>query len=200
MSQLASFARRLVTLMLAAITSIAMYSAAASADPPPTILSHAPDLPDVARGVPMGGAIEVFGLDLEDYGTTDLQLERFQVFSPDVEIEVVDGPVATVPSTAYFRGSLADDPDSTVLFMVREDGTVDALVRSGASTWAIQRAAQGRPDFVSEKLDLDAEFADRSPEDCLYYAENGYWPEDAPVDEVAGTQPMEGGDPDFPLH
>jgi hypothetical protein len=55
----------------------------------PTFVNAAdPRLPTMARGVPMGGALQVVGLDLNQVGPTDLDLERFEVFDKRAELWV----------------------------------------------------------------------------------------------------------------
>ena len=54
-------------------------SCAFAAGAAPSFVNAAnPDLPEVAQGVPMGGALEVFGLELDQVGVTSLELERFR--------------------------------------------------------------------------------------------------------------------------
>ena len=61
-----------------------------------------------------------------------LDLEEFQVFSPDAKVVVhhPDGDVMMpVPKNTYFKGSLQGRPESRVYVSVLEDGEVRGLVK-----------------------------------------------------------------------
>jgi len=114
------------SLALLFVALILPYSAQAD----PTFVNAAdPDLPAKARGVPKGGALHVFGLELDAGETVTMELERVSVFAEDVKIEVIDGPLVEVQNLAYFRGKIADDPDSSVMLSVPNKVKVRGVVK-----------------------------------------------------------------------
>lgn len=131
------------------------------AEPPASVYAHAPNLPEVARGVPMGGALQVFDLSLDQAGTTTLDLVRFAVFEPDATIEVAGGPAMRVPEVAYFRGRAADDPGSMVMLAAPEKGKVHGVLIGASGAWLFESGA-GRPGLKTRKVDLEHELAGRT--------------------------------------
>ncbi|PSC69343.1 26S protease regulatory subunit 8-like protein A [Micractinium conductrix] len=85
------------------------------------------DFGAAARRVGPGGRLQVTALQLEgDSEAVALELQRIDVWKPDAQI-VIHGPgggkhVQAPPSTAYFRGKVAGEPQSQVLLAVQEDG------------------------------------------------------------------------------
>lgn len=130
---------------------------------PTFVNAAAPDLPDVARGVPMGGALRVFDLQLDQYGTTALDLQRFGVFAAGATIEIVGGPAVSVPNTAYFRGRVENSPNSSVFFAVPEKGKgrMHGVINDASGTWLLEENS-GKPGFNTRKADLAKELAGRT--------------------------------------
>jgi uncharacterized repeat protein (TIGR01451 family) len=112
----------------------------------------------------MGGALRVFGLELDTYGTVSLQLERFSVFAPDATIEVVDGPSVSAPTDAYFQGLAADDPDSIVMLAVPENGRggkIRGVITMPSGAWLLE-GTPGQAGLRTRKVDLENELAGRT--------------------------------------
>lgn len=81
--------------------------------------------------VALGSAVRLVNLTIGDTVQT-LEVERFEVWAPDVQI-VVDhggGRSETIqpPDVRYFRGTVAGDPDSMVFLAVRGDGALEGFV------------------------------------------------------------------------
>ena len=131
------------------------------AEPPASVYGHAPNLPEVARGVPMGGALQVFDLSLDQAGTTTLDLVRFAVFEQDATIEVKGGPAMPVPDVAYFRGRAADDPGSTVMLAAPAKGKVHGVIMGASGAWLFE-SGPGKSGLKTRKVDLESELAGRT--------------------------------------
>jgi hypothetical protein len=85
--------------------------------------------------VPLGGAVRT------------LRAEPTEVFAPGARIDVVglDGRVrSTAPADAYFRGALADDPDSTAVVAIGPTG-MRGFVAGTDGSWWIDREGVGVP-------------------------------------------------------
>ncbi len=152
------------TTRLFAIVSLVLgftLSSAVLAAPPATVYGHASNLPEVARGVPMGGALQIFDLSLDQAGTTTLDLVRFAVFEQDATIEVMGGPAMAVPDVAYFRGRTADDPSSTVMLAAPAKGKVHGVIMGASGAWLFE-SGHGNPGLKTRKVDLVSELAGRT--------------------------------------
>ncbi|MGH9870003.1 MAG: M12 family metallo-peptidase [Candidatus Polarisedimenticolia bacterium] len=150
---------------LTAVFLLFTLSPGVQAVPDSSIHANAPDLPGKAHGVPMGGALRVHGLALDQAGTTDLVLERFEVFAPDATIVVVGGAETPIPNVAYFRGRTSDDPSSMVLLAVPGPGfgkgkTHGVVLRSGGA-WMMEKD-QSNQTMRTRKVDLERELAGRT--------------------------------------
>jgi len=125
----------------------------------PTFVNAArPDLPDVAQGVPMGGALTVFDLELDQVGNTSLELERFAVFDPNARL-VVDGGYSVAPPTdAYFRGRVAGLPDSIVVVAIPEQGEPRGIITDDSGVWLLAgNSGHSAPGLANRKIDLETE-------------------------------------------
>jgi uncharacterized repeat protein (TIGR01451 family) len=130
----------------------------------PTFVNAAnPALPAVAHGVPMGGALRVFDLELDQYGTTTLYLVRFPVFAPDATIEVVGGSSVPAPADAYFRGWAANDPKTVVMFAVpkKGKGKMRGVITGASGTWLLE-GKPGAAGLKTRRVDLERELAGRT--------------------------------------
>jgi hypothetical protein len=118
-------------------------------------------LAETARGVGKGAHLEVRALKLHgQQERANLHLERFEVWRPDVVIEV-DGRRVAPPSTTYFRGTVSGEEDSVAVISVRESGEVQGVVQKKGKSWVIgkgrnQRALHSR----------DADDAEAPPFEC----------------------------------
>lgn len=121
-----------------------------------------------ARSIPNGGSLRVAGINLDKAQTTDLVLERFEVFSPDAQI-IVDGaadPIAA-PTDVYFRGSTSSMPQAMVVLVVPERGAVRGLITDKSDVWVIDGASgTSGLSLSNRKVDVKAESADRAPFKC----------------------------------
>jgi hypothetical protein len=97
-----------------------------------------------ARALGRGDGLKVKGLALEgETVNTTLDLTRFDVWRPDATI-LIDGQLATTPTTAYFRGSVEGDDSSLAMISVRESGEVQGLVQKGGRTWLVGKGRSQR--------------------------------------------------------
>jgi hypothetical protein len=115
----------------------------------------------------------------EPEATSDLELERFEVFSPGATIVVNRRGGRSVeiaaPDTAYFRGSVDSDPRSLAFLAVEADGEVRGMIAKADGLWILQQDS-GAPNVTVEPVDPNAPFADGpAPFDC-----SGAMPLDVP--------------------
>ena len=130
-----------------------MFVSSALADPPARVRAKDPALGRVARGVPAGGRLRVDGLRL-GASIVALDLERFEVWTPDAEV-LVDGARRSAPRTAYFRGTVADEPGSVVFLAVRPRDVVAGLVFRDGVYHGIGRVRRSG-GLRSRKVDLSS--------------------------------------------
>ena len=137
-----------IILRVGCLMLLAVATPAGATVPPQQAVVHAarPDLPEVARGLPMGGALGVSGVEIEGLVTDTLDLSRFPVFSEDAQIIVDDTYSVPVPDTAYFRGRIAGDPESIAVLAVPETGNPRGMLLNPAGVWMIddQRIPSGK--------------------------------------------------------
>ena len=136
-------------------------SCAFAAGAAPSFVNAAnPDLPEVAQGVPMGGALEVFGLELDQVGVTSLELERFRVFDRDARL-VVDNEYSVAPPTDhYFRGRVEALPNSIVVMAVPEQGPVRGLITDASGVWLLAgKSGHSAPGLANRKVEMETELA-----------------------------------------
>jgi hypothetical protein len=113
-----------------------------------------------ARQVPAGARFRMVGVPLEAR-TVALNLERFEVFTPNARV-LVQGPagqkVVAPPRRAYFRGEVADDPGSFAFLAVGEDNETRGLVMSRERVFVLGAEEGARPDeaMVSRAFDETA--------------------------------------------
>ncbi len=114
------------------------------------------DLPDVARGVPRGGALRVSGLALDKHGPVELELERFTVFLPDAKILGLHGESLPVPTNIHFRGRVAGLPDSVAILTVPARGLARGVITDKDRVWML-RGSNGRSaaGLSSRKVSAD---------------------------------------------
>lgn len=120
----------------------------AAAVPRATVRASSAAFSAAVRAVDAEGRLTVTELSLEGEGEGSAQLEltRFEVWSPDATV-VLQGPggapphVQGPPNTAYFRGHLAGSPASSVMLAVREGGGASGMAFRGASAWALGKPA-----------------------------------------------------------
>lgn len=150
---------------------------------PVEIPARSVQLPEVARGVPAGGALRVLGLTLGRRDAPDLELERFEVFSEDLEIE---GAAATaLPANAYFRGRIEGRPGSLVALTVPENGAMRGIAIAGDSAWLLGSDPRGRkPGLRSKKL-RSRDFKRLPPFECGVTGHSDF----ASMDDVGATAP-----------
>ncbi len=116
-----------------------------------------------AWNVPVGATLRLTQVPLEAQAAT-LVLERFEVWTPDARVRV-EGEGATKfvapPRRAYFRGQVADDPDSFAFLAVGTKGAeigIRGLVASEGKTYVLGNPgdlpAPGEPLVVSRVDEL----------------------------------------------
>lgn len=132
-----------------------------SAQAAPTFVNAAnPELPGVARGVPMGGALRVHDIDLDQVGGSDLTLERFRVFEANAELNVDNLYSVAPPKDTYFRGRIDALPDSIVVLAVPEYGTVSGVITDATGVWLLAgKSGYSAPGLSNRNLDLKTELA-----------------------------------------
>ena len=125
---------------------------------PTSVNAYHPNLPEISQGVTKGGVLEVTGLDLDQFGIVDLELERFSVFAPDAEILVDGSTPISPPNNAYFRGRADGLPNAIVLLIVPEHGKIRGIITDEAGVWLIAgnsgQGAQGLSNRKVKKEDL----------------------------------------------
>ncbi|HEX7153254.1 MAG TPA: M12 family metallo-peptidase [Thermoanaerobaculia bacterium] len=101
--------------------------------------------------VAKGAKLRLSNIPFADANTPQaLELESFEVWAPDAEIEVFgeNGKVTRVapPAVRYFRGGVAGDADSYAFVSIDERGRVGGLVVTQDRRYEIQtRQTAGRP-------------------------------------------------------
>jgi len=100
-----------------------------------------------AAAAPVGGRLRLENVRKPDTGeSAAFVLERFEVFTADAKV-TVHGPhgdeVLAPPANAYFRGTVAGQPESRVFLAVLPDGTAQGLVNEGEDTYLI--GGDGQP-------------------------------------------------------
>ena len=90
--------------------------------------------------IPMAQSIQLEKMVLDGEKTpVSLELERFEVFAPDVRIVVHDGKgheeIQPRPTTAYFKGQIDGDSHSLVVLSADPDGTIRGIARQGDKLW-----------------------------------------------------------------
>jgi len=138
-----------------------------SSNAAPTFINAAsPDLPNVARGIPMGGAIRVSDLDLDEIGTTSLELERFTVFEPGAELIVDNNYSVAPPADVYFRGHVSELPDSIVLLAIPEQGAIRGIITDATGVWLLAgNSGHSAPGLINRKINLETELQGK-PFEC----------------------------------
>jgi hypothetical protein len=99
-----------------------------------------PDALESLRDARAGEEIVVRGFPLDTATSADLELRRFELYSPTAEI-VESGAGGSenqvpVPDTAFFEGRVAGDPESRV-FLSPSGASVHGYVQRGEDTFAI---------------------------------------------------------------
>lgn len=124
--------------------------------------------------VAAGDRFEITGIEVAGTSETlTLEVERFEVFAPDVRIVVHEAAGERRlprPANVYFKGTVAGEPESTVFLDVQPGGrTRGILARSGGEMYLIDSGATpetvGR--FVAERADLTQLKAGGEPWKCV---------------------------------
>jgi hypothetical protein len=125
------------------LAAAALWAAAAAAwaETPQASFADAPaSLAEQARAVPVGGALRLVAVPLATR-TADLELERFEVFTGSARVLVHEpgGKTSTLPppDRAYFRGSIAGEPDSVAFLAVGDAGEVRGLAIGAGGTFVL---------------------------------------------------------------
>ncbi|HWC64515.1 MAG TPA: M12 family metallo-peptidase, partial [Thermoanaerobaculia bacterium] len=83
----------------------------------------------------------VRGFPLDPARSADLELHRFELFSPSARsVEVGAGGTETdapLPDAAFYEGRVAGDPDSRV-FLSAFGAAIHAIVQRGEETWSVE--------------------------------------------------------------
>ena len=124
--------------------------------------------------IPVARTLRLEKMVLDNENTpTSLELERFEVFAPDVRITVRDGQgneqLLPRPATAYFKGQIAGDPDSLVVLSADPDGTLRGLAQQGKKLWVLAGgAAVGGPPLglVSREVAQSGALSGLTPFEC----------------------------------
>jgi hypothetical protein len=142
----------------------AVASRAAATDGPISVAATSGDLVATVRRVPLAGDLRLTGLQLAGLpGTSDLDLERFRVFTPDARI-VIDGTrERAVPDNLYFKGRITGDPGSRVLLTLRQTGELRGVVLRGGELWVLAGGSGTgivAPGLVGRRAEPDVELAE----------------------------------------
>ena len=133
---------------------------------PTFVNADQPDLPDVARGIPQGGALRIRDFDLDQFGYTELELERFAVFAQDAEISVNEDRTIAPPANAYFRGHAAGLPDSIVVLTVPQHGKARGVISDGTGMWLLGSNPAGNAPGLSNRKIGKSELSRLPPFAC----------------------------------
>jgi len=122
------------------------------------------DLASSLDSVQVGRVLRLDAFPLDDGTTLPLELERFEVWAPGAAV-VERGHAGernfAPPSTRYFRGHVAGDPDSWV-FLARDE-SVRGFITTGGRLFAIAppddayRAARPGTDALVRQIDREAD-------------------------------------------
>ncbi|KAI3431729.1 hypothetical protein D9Q98_004771 [Chlorella vulgaris] len=136
-------------LVMAATLVLALWASSAAAVPRATVPASAAAFAATARAVGKGARLTVTDLQLEgEQEPLSLDLERFDVWSPGAKVVLQGARGAqpreqAPPATAFFRGSVAGNPGSSVMVSVRKDGSVGGMAFHKKASWALGKAAGG---------------------------------------------------------
>ncbi|MGB6000385.1 MAG: hypothetical protein WBI00_07875, partial [Thermoanaerobaculia bacterium] len=124
-----------------------------------------PDLAAAARKVPLRGSFRLTGLELDGIpGASDLELERFRVFTPDARIVLDGSEILPIPDNRYFKGRIAGEPGSRVLLTLRQSGELRGLLFRDGELWVLAGGLGTgivAPGLISRRAEPDLELADR---------------------------------------
>lgn len=114
-----------------------------------------PDALESLRGARTGEEIVVRGFPLDAGASPDLELTRFELFSPSAEI-VESGPGGRetrvdAPDAAYFEGRIAGDPESRV-FLSASGSSLHGYVQRGDETFSISPDGGWDRDTVGHSI------------------------------------------------
>lgn len=130
-------------------------AAAALAAPPARVSANDTAFERSAKSVAKGQKLIVEGLLLDqEKGTSNLELERFEVWRSDAVV-MIGARRVEAPKSLYFRGIVDGDPNSRVLLSVREKGGVDGMVFRGNGSWSIGNA-KGQSGLRSKQADQES--------------------------------------------
>lgn len=103
-----------------------------------------PSLPAQARTVHKGDGLRIENVRIGESSDRALDLRRFQVFAPDATV-LVNNEARPAPTTAYFRGTVAGDAESSAFLAVRDDESVHGLLfyHGDAFTLTHERGTSG---------------------------------------------------------
>jgi metallopeptidase family M12-like protein len=134
--------------LLLALAALAASEAAAQPAPRAQFTLPRGHVAQRARRVPVGGRFRLVGVPLEGR-TAALDLERFEVFTPNARILVqgAQGKRAVVrpPNRSYFRGGVESETDSFAFLAVGENSDVRGLVVSDGRTYVLGAERQEAP-------------------------------------------------------
>ena len=117
---------------------------------------NADALPALMRQQALGETLLLQHLPLDkDRPAATLQLERFEVFADDAQIVVHGAAGETVlkpPQNVYYRGTVADDPDSQAYVVLYARGGLHGLIRSAGQYWVMEGATAGARTLAAPML------------------------------------------------
>ncbi len=154
----------LISMRAFSIVALLLAPNLSNAAPPAEIPASDVSLPEVARGVPAGGALRVRDLVLDRKGRVDLDLERFEVFARDLVIEGADS--LDRPDNAYFRGTIAGDPESLVTLTVPANGRLRGIAMGPGGTWILGPDPRNRKPGLRSKKMRARDFRSLPPFEC----------------------------------
>jgi len=109
----------------------------------------------------------VRGVEIEAFGTADLDVSEVEVFDPAARIIVNAGSGerdAPRPPTRFMRGGIRGMHGSVVAITITDDGGISGLITDGAITWQLRRRGS---DAALEAATVDASRGGpRSPFQC----------------------------------
>ena len=169
----------------------AISPAGTTSTPETSAEAFSPDLAAAARKVPMRGTLRLEGLELDGIpGASELELERFRVFTPDARI-FLDDETLPIPDNRYFKGRIAGEAGSRVLLTLRESGELRGLVLRDGELWVLGGGPGTgivAPGLVSRRAKPEAELVNRTK---LFSCDNNRLPPPRPRFGTFGVRSTE---------
>lgn len=152
------------------LLALALVIPTAQAAPPISAELQKPGVAAQLRALPVKAQAKLRAVPLDDarQPSIDLNLEKFDVFTPDARVHVHDKNGVTLvapPRTAYYRGGIDGKPGSRVFWAVSENGEMRGVMHVDGEIH-VHKSQEGGPGRSAtsrtRKVDRTADFAERT--------------------------------------